>query len=384
MIKSVYIVAVENSADHLGAELIQHIRAQTSGVSLMGIGGSAMALEGMDSQIDISGLAILGFVEGLKSYPMIIDRVKATVDSVMSYAPDAVVLIDSWGFMIRVAKSLNTAGYKGQIIKYLAPQVWAMREGRSKILAQHVDHLMTIHSFDAPYFEKHGLPVSYVGNPIFDTDYQQGGGESLRRELGIDAKDEVVSVFFGSRLSEIQQLSKPFADAVEILKTQRPRLKFISPVSASIATDVNAAAGEDLRLQDIILLPEARKFDVFAASDVALACSGTVTTQLACAAIPTIVSYRLNSLTYFAAKRLYKPDYISIVNIAANEELMPEFIQGEVTGENLANAVTAYLNDLDLRKNTSRRLMAQTEAMKGKGGSASERAALTVLKIIDA
>jgi len=259
-----------------------------------------------------------------------------------------------------------------------------MREGRSKILAQYVDHLMTIHSFDAPYFEKHGLPVSYVGNPIFDTDYHQGDGEGLRRELGIAPKDELVSVFFGSRLSEIQQLSKPFADAIALLKAQRPRLKFVSPVSDSVATDVNAAAGEDLRLQNIILLPEGRKFDIFAASDVALACSGTVTTQLACAGVPSVVSYRLNGLTYFVAKRLYKPSYISIVNIAANEALMPEFIQGEVTGENLSAAVTEYLNAPDLRKAASNKLISQTDTMKGKGGSASERAALTVLDVIGA
>lgn len=382
MTKAVYIVAVENSADHLGADLIQHIKSQRSDVELMGIGGSAMAAQDVQSQIDISGLAILGFVEGLKSYPIILDRVRAAVENIMANTPDAVVLIDSWGFMIRVAKGLKKAGYSGKIIKYLAPQVWAMREGRSKILAQNVDHLMTIHSFDAPYFEQHGLPVSYVGNPIFDADYHQGDGAGLRRELGIDPKDEVLSVFFGSRLSEIQQLAKPFADAVSELRNQRPRLKLISPVSDSIATDVNAAAGEDLRLQDIILLPEARKFDVFAASDVALACSGTVTTQLACAGVPSVVSYRLNGLTYMAAKRLYKPNYISIVNIAANEALMPEFIQGDVTGENLSEAVAAYLNDPDIRKEVSQRLITQTDAMKGKGGSASKRAALTVLEII--
>ena len=319
MSASVYIVAVENSADHLGAELVQHFRIQNPDVKILGIGGAALAAEGIQSEIDISGLAILGFVEGLKSYPMILDRVRATVESIMAHSPDAAVLIDSWGFMIRVAKGLKKAGYSGKIIKYLAPQVWAMREGRSKILAQYVDHLLTIHSFDAPYFEKHGLPVSYVGNPIFDTDYRQGNGSALRRELGLEPSDHIVSVFFGSRLSEIQQLAKPFADAVALLKHKQPHLKFVSPVSESIATDVNAAAGEDLRLQDIILLPEARKFDVFAASDVALACSGTVSTQLACAGVPTMVAYRLNGLTYAVAKHLYKPDYISIVNIAAKD-----------------------------------------------------------------
>ena len=112
MKKSVYIVAVENSADHLGAELTQHIRAKTPDVTLIGIGGAAMATERIESEIDISGLAILGFVEGLKSYPMILDRVRATVESIMTYNPDAAVLIDSWGFMIRVAKGLKKAGYQ--------------------------------------------------------------------------------------------------------------------------------------------------------------------------------------------------------------------------------------------------------------------------------
>ncbi len=382
MTPSIYIAAVENSADHLGAELAAHIRVNAPNANLMGIGGAAMAAQGIESKIDISGLAILGFVEGLKSYPMILDRVKAAVESIMSSGANAVILIDSWGFMIRVAKGLKKAGYQGHVIKYLAPQVWAMREGRSKILAQYVDHLLTIHSFDAPYFEKHGLPVSYIGNPIFDTDYKQGDGENLRRELGIKPDDDVVSIFFGSRLSEIQQLAKPFADAVALLKDKRPKLKFVSPVSESIATDVNGAAGEDLRLQDVVLLPEARKFDVFAACDVALACSGTVTTQLACAGVPSVVAYRLNGLTYAVAKRLYKPNYISIVNIAAGKALMPEFVQAEVTGENLAQSVSDYLDNKDMREAASKALMAQTDAMKGKGGSASERAALTVLDII--
>ena len=162
MKKSVYIVAVENSADHLGAELIEQINLKWPDIECLGIGGLAMRSQGVLSQIDITGLAILGFVEGVKSYPFIMKRVKETVSSIMIKEPNIVVLIDSRGFMIRVAQRLKQAGYKGKIVKYLAPQVWAMREGRSKILAKSVDHLMTIHSFDAPYFEKHGLPVTYV------------------------------------------------------------------------------------------------------------------------------------------------------------------------------------------------------------------------------
>jgi len=382
MTKSIYIVAVENSADHLGAELIEYIRQNSPDIKCLGIGGPAMKTQGVTSQIDISGLAILGFMEGVKSYPMIMKRVKETVSSIIKLNPNAVILIDSWGFMIRVAKRLKQAGYKGTIIKYLAPQVWAMREGRSKILADHVDHLMTIHNFDAPYFEKHGLRVTYVGNPIFDTNYQAGDGDKLKTECGITPDQNVLSVFFGSRLSELKTLASDFAQTIMILKSSRQNLKVISPVSEIIADEVKSSVAQDPRLQDIILLPENRKLDVFAASDVALACSGTVTTQLSCAGVPTVVAYKLNPLTFMAAKRLYKPNYISIVNIAAKEDLLPEFIQGDVTANNLSESISKYLDDEAYRDAVSVKLIKQTGLMHGKGGIASKRAAQTVLGLL--
>lgn len=382
MTRSVYLVAIENSADHLGAELTAQLKKKSPQIECLGIGGPAMLEQGIEPEIDISGLAILGFVEGVSAYPMIMKRIREAVDSIMKHRPDAVVLIDSWGFMIRLAKQLKKQGYTGRVIKYVAPQVWAMREGRAKILAQYVDHLMSIHSFDAQYFEKEGLTVTYVGNPIFDTDYRSGDGAALRKELGIGPNDELVSVFFGSRLSELKTLSSVFAQTVERLKNSRSHIKFISPLSASIATDVLAEAGTDLRLQHVILLDEGRKFDVFAASNVAIACSGTVTTQLACAGVPTVVSYKLNALTYAVAQRLYRPDHISIVNIAAGERLMPEFIQGDVNADNISREVASYLNDVSHREETSKRLIEQTNSMQGQGGLASERAAQTVLSLL--
>ena len=382
MSKSVYIVAVETSADHLGAELIEHIKTESPLIDCLGIGGPAMGAKGVKSEIDISGLAILGFIEGVKSYPYIMKRVKETVASIMTKKPNAVVLIDSWGFMIRVSQRLKQAGYEGQIIKYLAPQVWAMREGRSKILAQSVDHLMTIHNFDAPYFEKHGLAVTYVGNPIFDTNYLSGDGAQLKAEYDLSSHDAILSVFFGSRLSEIKTLSPVFAQIVEQLQTSHLALKIFSPVSDLIADDVQEIVSNDPRLSTIKLVSEHRKLDVFAASDVALACSGTVTTQLACAGVPTVVAYKLNPMTFAVAKRLYKPDYISLVNIAAQDELLPEFVQDDVTAENLQGAISKYLEDEAYRQERSAKLIEQTRLMHGKGGLASQRAAQTVVALL--
>lgn len=376
------MVAVESSGDQISARFVKAYKEIEPTVQFAGTGGPEMAALGLQSNIDISDLAVLGFVEALKVYATVLDRVQKVSDHIFATSPDAVILVDSWGFMIRVAKALKSRGYKGKIIKYVAPQVWAMREGRAKILARYVDDVLTIQSFDAPFFEKQGLPVHYVGNPIFETDYRGGDAGALRKTLNLSAETPIVAVLFGSRLSEIQTLAKPFTDAVELIRSKRPDVVFVSAVSDAIATDVAAAAGADLRMQDIILLPEARKLDVFASSLVALTCSGTVTTQLASAGIPSVVAYKLNPLTYIFAKYLYKPDYISIVNVAANRALMPEFVQAECNGPNLANAVLSYLDDTALRAKTSHDLMAQTERMKGEGRSGARRAAEAVRLIL--
>ncbi len=380
----VFIVAAEKSGDELGAGLARQLREQTGGqITLSAIGGSALAGEGLDSPIDISPLSILGFTEGLKAYPIIMDRVYRTADFIIESGAGAAVLIDSWGFMMRVAKRLRKKGFGGKIIKYVAPQVWAMREGRSKILAAYVDALLTIHSFDAPYFTRHGLKTIYVGNPVFDMDYQCGDGAGLRSRFGIGPDAPVLCVLFGSRLSEIQKLAAPFADAVARLKREMPDLAIVAPVSDTITEDVLAAAGTYPALQDVIMLGENQKLDCFAAADTALACSGTVTTQLACAGVPTVVAYRLNTLTYLIAKRLFKPAYISIVNIAADAALMPEFMQDDCTGENLAAAALAYLHNEEKREQASRALLAQTAKMRGdKTRSSSARAARAVLDLL--
>ena len=178
--KHVYIVAVESSGDHLGAGLIEALLAQSPNLQISAIGGKAMNGRGVGSALDITGLSILGFSEALRAYPLVRRRVREAVALILAARPDAVVLIDSWGFMIRVAQGLKRAGFVGQIVKYVAPQVWAMREGRSAILAKSIDHLLSIHSFDAPYFEKHGLRVTHVGNPMFDTDLGGGDETALR------------------------------------------------------------------------------------------------------------------------------------------------------------------------------------------------------------
>jgi len=378
----IYLIAVEPSADKLGADLAEALRAARPDVSLAGIGGRRMQSVGVPSQMDIDELAILGITEALKKLPYIYRKIAEAADRVEAAKPDVVVFLDSYGFMVRLAERLRKRGFEKTLIKYVAPQVWAMRPSRAKRVARLFDALLTLHPFEAPYFTPLGLSTSFVGNPIFDTDYRGGDPNAIRLQYDLGQRP-ILSVFLGSRQSEIKRLSKPFADAVVALKRDIPDLAVISPVSDSVAEDVGAAAGADPRLNEIIFLPEAAKFDVMACSTAALACSGTITTELACAGVPTVVGYRLSGLSFTIVSRMVTLEYISLVNIAAKEALMPEFIQDDLTGEALSRALSGLLTDTKKRATASSALIAQTDNMRGpKEVTASAKAAQAILDIL--
>ena len=383
MTKSVYIVAVESSADHVGAGLIRNIKKKSSAIKLLGVGGPFMETEGVISRIDITGLAIVGFVEPLKSYPKIMISIKNTVNDILLTSPDVVVLIDSWGFMIRVAKKLKKSGYEGKIVKYIAPQVWAMRKKRSKVLSRYTDHLLSIHDFESHYFETHGLSVTYVGNPVFDTENIFQKKDIAYKNLDISPSDKVLAICFGSRSSEINNLIEPFIETVLKLIAIWPNLRVISPVSGAVIKDIELAKVHDKRLDSVTFVDEKFKESVFNISTAALACSGTVTTQLALAGVPTVVAYRLNPITFIIAKILYKPKYISLVNISAEEELMPEFLQKDVNSNTLSKAINLYIQNDGLREKVSKKIYHQIAKMRPKGKLGNNLAAETILELID-
>jgi len=374
-----FIVAAERSGDELGAALIRDLKARDETITIEGVGGDAMALAGTPSLMDMTGLNILGFVEALKNYSLVMRKVKECVDIILQKSPDAVILIDSWGFMVRVAQRLKAAGFKGKIIKYVAPQVWAMRSGRSKILAKSVDLLLSIQPMDAPYFERHGLKTIYVGNPVFDTDFSKHRGADIEAQFDL-ADRPLLSVWFGSRPSEISTLAEDFKQTVLSLKQVFPDMVVCIPVVQSIKTQMEPYLSELKRLDNTHIVDEAEKLAVMSASTAALACSGTVTSQLAGFGVPTVVAYRVNAITYFLAKQVFKLNHISIINIAADRELMPEFIQGDATPPNLAKAVSQYLDSAKARDFASQALSAQTRLMgAGSGQNASEKAAQAIL-----
>lgn len=380
---TVMLVAAEASGDDRGAGLARALRRRLGDkVRFVGVGGEKLAAEGLESPFDIAELSILGLWEGLMAYPKVVRRADETAAIAAREKPDVAVLIDSWGFTLRVAQRLRKLDPRLPLIKYVGPQVWASRPGRAKTLAATVDHLLAIHAFDAPFFEAAGLPTTFVGNATLSLDFADARPGRLRKAIEAGPGDPILLVLPGSRPSEIARVLPPFEEAVNILKSERPDLHVVVPVAPTVAEAVKArVAGWPHRAH--VVEGDQGKRDAFRAATVALACSGTVTTELALAHVPMVVGYRLGPVTYWLLKPLIRTKFVTLFNIAAQAFIAPELIQGDCTGPRLAAEVARRLDDPALR---AAQVAAQDEALAkmGRGGpDPSEAAAAAVLKIVE-
>lgn len=376
----IMLVAAEASGDALGAGLAKALKSRDPDLVFVGVGGPKMAAEGIDSPFDIAQLSILGWIEGLRA----LDRVKARVADTVALAvrerPDAVVLIDSWGFTIRVAKALRQALPGVPLIKYVGPQVWASRPGRAKTLAATVDHLLALYSFDAPWFEAEGLPTTVVGSPALHIDMSQADGTRFRTARRIAPDAPLLLVLPGSRPSEIGHMTPVYEAAVARLKADDPALQVAVVVAGTVAEDVTArVATWPFRVH---LVQEADKYDAMRASTVALATSGTVSTELALAGVPMVIAYRFGALSYAIMKPFFTGKFATLFNTAADAMIAPELIQKDATPDKLAAAVARLLSDPAARADQSARQTAALDLMGREGRDPSEIAAEAVLKVI--
>ena len=380
---TIMLVAAEASGDDRGAALALALRRRLGdGVRFVGVGGSKMAAAGIESPFNIADISILGLLEGLMAYPLIVRRADETAALAVRERPDVAILIDSWGFTLRVAQRLRRIMPHLPLIKYVGPQVWATRPGRAKTLAASVDHLLSIHAFDAAWFEAEGLPVTFVGNSALNVDFSAADPARLRRQISAAPDDQVLLIMPGSRPGEIKRVMPAFADAAQLLKTSYPNLHLVVAAAPTVADLVKEqVAGWPHRTH--VVEGEEAKHDAMKAATVALACSGTVTTELALAGAPMVVGYRLGPVTHAILRRLIRTRYITLFNIAAQDFVAPELVQGDCNGPELARAVEERLDDAGLRRVQVERQYAALDAMGRDGPDPSEAAADAVLKLID-
>ncbi len=343
----IILIAGEASGDLLGARLMKKLKehAKNSGVSLKfsGVGGQNMIHQGLETIFDIQELSVMGFSEIIPQIPNLLKRIKNCVDFINSSNAKMIITIDSPSFCFRVMSQVKTDAFK---IHYVAPTVWAMGASRAKKIAKIYDLLAVLLPFEPPYFELHGLRTIYVGHPAVEdfSEFQKNADDQIefKKKHSIPANHKIVTMMPGSRKTEINRLMPVFVETVNLLKHRHPLTVVI--VTLPHLVGILQEMTSELDVKAIFCTAE-NKIEAFKASDIGLIKSGTSTLEVALAQLPHIVAYKVSWLTAQIVKYRLKVKFVNLINLIANEEIIPEFLQKNCEATQLAFALNSLLSN---------------------------------------
>ena len=381
----IFLVAGEPSGDRLGAALMAGLRALAPGVRFSGVGGPAMAAEGLQSLFPMAELSVMGLLEVLPRYPALRRRMIETAEALVAAAPDAVVTIDSPDFCLRVLARARAARPGLRTIHYVAPSVWAWRPGRARRMAPLVDHVLALLPFEPPLMEAAGMGCTFVGHPAAAVPPAPPAEvAAFRTHHGLGAAP-VLLALPGSRRGEVARLAPVFGQALASLVARRPDLRVVVPAVAALGAEVRARVAGWPGAPVVIVegeAPAGAKAAAFGAARAAIAASGTVSLELAAAGVPMVIGYDMNPLTRAIVGRLLRVDTVTLVNLVSDTRAVPEFLGSRCRADLIAPAVAALLDDGPAR-DALMRAMDLAMGRLGRGGEAPGlRAARAVLGVI--
>jgi len=347
--RKVFLIATEESGDRLGANLMKVLRQRLGGaVRFEGIGGRAMAREGLASLFPIEELSIIGLAAVVKQLPKILRLIKQTAAAVTEASPDVLVIIDSPDFTHRVAKRVRASDPKIPIVDYVSPSVWAWRPGRARAMLSYVDHVLALLPFEPEAYRRlRGPPCSYVGHPLIEQLAQLRPGPEERQRRG--EPPPVLLVLPGSRRSEIRHHMAVFGQALGRLNYASVAFELLLPTMPHLQEAV-AEALKAWPVQPRVVIGEKEKRAAFRIAHAALAKSGTVTLELALSGVPMVTAYRTGAVEASILRRAIKVNSVILANLVIGENVIPEFLQQDCTPEKLSVALREVLGDSALRR----------------------------------
>lgn len=377
------LVAGESSGDMLGQGLIRALRERFPDAEFSGIGGPRMQEEGFSSLEDMERLSVMGFVEPLGRLPELLGIMRRLQRHFETWRADVVVGIDSPGFNLRLEQRLHDAGLR--TVHYVSPSVWAWGRKRVQRMAGSVDLVLALLPFETAIYEEHGIAAEFVGHPLADRiDPRAGYDRTLcdthRESFGISSAGPVVALMPGSRHNEVARLGLPFLQAFQLCLDARPDLRAVIPCATPARRAQIAAMIEELpgSVGERCVLMDGQSHEAMLAADVVVLASGTATLEAMLLRRPMVVAYRLAPLTWMLASRLLRVPHVSLPNLLAREELVPELLQAAVTPDALRTAILGWLNDREAVDRLSRRFDGLHGVLRR---NASDRAADAILQL---
>lgn len=387
-----FLIAGELSGDRLGGDLMAGLKRHAPAVTFEGVGGPQMQAQGLTSLFNMSDLSVMGLFEILPRIPKLLGRVKETAKAIIDAKPDAIVTIDSPDFCFRVIAKVKDELPDIKVIHYVAPSVWAWRPERAEKMSKHVDHVLALLPFEPPFMTAVGMTCDFVGHPTaFQTPVKDEQVAQFKSNLDASTNPEaLITLLPGSRKGEIKRMAPIFRDVMARVVTRIPDVSFLLPVATGlekIVTEqfkqfghkVQFLTSDGQTVEDV----EREKRIGYAASQLAIATSGTVALELASEACPMVVAYKANWATTRMVKKLAQIDTANLVNIVTETRDVPEFLFENCTAENITTAVLELLENQDARAR-QRALEARTMQSLGRGQPQMRDApALSVLTFLN-
>lgn len=338
----IWILAGEPSGDSIGARLMQALHRIDPTLVFAGVGGGRMEARGLRSLFPMEELTVMGFMEVLPRLRLLSQRLLEAQQDIELRRPDIVITIDSPGFSFRLLKRIRRLNVRR--LHYVAPQVWAWRENRVRQYRGLWDSLLCLFPFEPAWFAERGIQASFVGHPILQSGVAHGDAERFHKRHDLRPGSPILILMPGSRSSEVPKLLPVFEKTLRILHERFPDLQPVIPATSGMAPLVRKMV-RHWAVHPSILTDTEDKHDAIRAADCALTKSGTSILELAIGRVPMVVTYKVNPLSALLGRLFLRLPYVSMINILAGREVVPELIQHDCTPQKLADEITALLTD---------------------------------------
>ena len=361
----------EPSGDLYAGALAAELRARVPSIEIVGLGGPRLQAAGATLSGHFAGLTVTGLTEVVAVLPRSWRMYRRLVRDARARRPDVFVAIDFSGFNFRLMAALRRLGIP--VVYYVSPQVWAWRSHRIQTMKRVVDKVLVIFPFEAPVYERAGVPVEFVGHPLVDLARPEQPRTPFLGGLGLRPDARTVALLPGSRPNELQRIATTMAESAAIIRARVSGVQFVVARAPNLPDLLFAPFPPD------VAIVEGKTDDVLAASDVVITASGTATVQAALHGKPMVVVYRVSPLTYRLGKPFVKLDTYAMVNLVAGRRIVPELIQMDFTAERVADEAIALLTDTDRHARTRDALRDVCQRLGTPG--ASGRAADAILEV---
>ena len=339
--KKIFILTGEPSGDKLASKVIAKVKSSKSDIEFLSVGGEYLNSLGIKSLYDLEDVTYLGFTKVLLNVFKIKKKINETVSRIIEFNPDILFSVDSPDFTLRVAKKVKRLKPNIKTIHFVSPKVYVWRENRVKHLKTFLDHILLLFPFEKKYFDKENVNSTFTGHPLLE----EQGKSKIDLSSIIEKGKKIFSIYPGSRLSEINVLSPILFEFIQLMNEKYKDMLFILHSTSEYKQLIQNLLSAEGFMNCEVVSDEKIKSQLLKQSMFAVAKSGTISLEICNAKIPSIIIYKMNKINFFIVKALVKVKFANIINIAADEEVIPELLQSKCNSKSIFNTVEGLLND---------------------------------------